>query len=276
MASRFLLFLSVLFFSFPIHAADYGTAETVHYQTSTLRGSIGLRYWYSQSHSDLDTGDFHWNSVDGVSSHTAELVGELEDTQSTAFARAYVGLGKNVDGEGNFRSYPSGPLEETTLAYVVVDGGWRLAQFANDRVRLKGFVGYQFLNDGVKAEESSSILEQTRHWHAIRLGMTVDADITERIGVSFDAAAVPWSYNRVDTPWSATRDESWRSAWTYGFEADAMLNVDLTQNWQVGVGGRYWWLQSNFDRRYISSGDKLVYEQNYQRYGLLLESKYQF
>ena len=55
-----------------------------------------------------------------------------------------------------------------------------------------------------------------------------------------------------------------------------MLNFDLAQNWNIGIGGRYWWLQSNFDRRWVSDGSKAVLEQNYQRYGLLLESSYRF
>jgi|GEM_PF-5554580 len=267
MASRFLLFLSVLFFSFPIHAADYGTAETVHYQTSTLRGSIGLRYWYSENHSEIDTGDLNWNTVDGVTSHTVEIVGELEDITTNMFARAYLGLGRNFGGEGDFYIFPSGDLESSALGYVVVDGGVRFAEFANNQIRLKGYVGYQYLNDSIDAEDGRFVAEQTRQWHAIRLGMTAEGDIGDRFGWMVDVAAVPWSYNRVET---------WESDWTHGVETDVMLNVDLTQNWQMGIGGRYWWLQSNFDRRWVSDGSKAVLEQNYQRYGLLLESKYQF
>ncbi|MBG6147482.1 MAG: hypothetical protein RIE06_24430 [Roseibium album] len=267
MFKRFFALLTVTFLCFQAQAADYNIKGSPQYQAPTLRGSIGLRYWYSQNNSELDTGDLNWNTVDGVSSHTAEIVGELEDLTTSTFVRGYVGLGRNFGGEGDFYTNPSGDLEESALGYVVVDGGWRFASFANEMVRLKGFVGYHYLNDSIDAEDGRTVIEQTRQWHAIRVGLTAEGDISERVSWSFDVAAVPWSHTRVET---------WESQWTHGVETDLMLNLDLTRNWQVGVGGRYWWLQSNFDRRWVSDGSKAVFEQNYQRYGLLLESRYLF
>lgn len=267
MIGRVSLILCACLLSGASQAADYNTPASSQYQASTLRGSIGLRYWYSENHSELDTGDLNWNTVDGVSSHTVELVGELEDLTTNMFARAYVGLGANFGGQGDFYTNPAGDLEDTPLGYVVVDGGWRFADFVNNQIRLKGFVGYQYLNDSIDAEDGRYVIEQTRQWHALRVGLTAEGDIGQRVGWSVDVAAVPWSYNRVET---------WESEWTHGVETDVMVNVDLTPNWQVGVGGRYWWLQSNFDRRWVIDGSKAVFEQNYQRYGLLLESRYLF
>jgi hypothetical protein len=265
---RLFLFIVLMFTSSgTTYAEDYKPNKPALYQASTLRGSIGLRYWYSQTHSDMDTGSYDWNSADGVTSHTAELVGTLEDLTTNTFARGYVGLGRNSGGNGDFLGYPSSELDQTTLAYVVIDGGWQFAQFAGNSVRLKSFVGYHYLHDSIQAIDNSAVLEQTRQWHALRVGISAEGDIGERVGWSVDVAGVPWSHNRVGT---------WESNWTHGVEADAMLNVDLAKNWQLGVGGRYWWLQSNFDRRYLSNGEKVVFEQNYQRFGLLLESKYQF
>ena len=267
MSRIYLFLLPMVLISGTAGAADYNAGAPAIYQTSSLRGSIGLRYWYSRSNSKLDTSDFDVNSTDSVTSHTAELVGTLDDVTENTFARGYVGLGKNVNGDGDFLGYPSTDLEQTTLGYVIVDGGWQFASFANNQARLKGFIGYHYLNDRIQADVGSVTLEQSREWHALRLGLSAEGDLGERFGWSVDLAGVPWSYNKV---------ESWRSNWTYGVEADAMLNVDLTQNWQLGVGGRYWWLQSNFDRRWISNGEKVIFDQNYQRYGLLLESKYTF
>ncbi|MET1416546.1 hypothetical protein ABVF61_30040 [Roseibium sp. HPY-6] len=267
MIGRVSLILFACLLSGASQAAGYNAPATSQYQASTLRGSIGLRYWYSQNNSEMDTGDFNWNNVDGVSSHTAEIVGELEDLTTNVFVRGYAGLGRNSGGEGDFYTNPSGDLEETALGYVVVDGGWRFAEFANGQIKMKGFVGYHYLNDSIDAVDRNTVIEQRRQWHALRVGLTAEGDVSDRFSWSFDVAAVPWSHNRVET---------WESNWTYGVEADAMLNFDLTSNWQIGVGGRYWWLQSNFDRRYVFTGEKVVFEQNYQRYGLLLESRYLF
>ena len=267
MVRAFSALFCMLFLTCGGHAADYTSPVPTEFQNSVLRGSIGLRYWYSQNNSEMDTGDFHWNTVDGVTSHTAEIVGELENRSTNMFVRAYAGLGRNSGGEGDFYTNPSGDLEETALGYVVVDGGVRFAEFANGQIKMKGFVGYHYLNDSIDAVDRNTVIEQRRQWHALRVGLTAEGDLSDRFSWSFDVAAVPWSHNRVET---------WESNWTYGVEADAMLNFDVTNNWQIGVGGRYLWLQSNFDRRYIFTGEKVVFEQNYQRYGVLLESRYTF
>ena len=253
-------------------AADPYPAAGQLYQTSALRGSIGLRYWYSQSRSDLDNSSFQGSgfdlaSTDNVKSHTAELVGTLEDTSEGGFMRAYVGLGRNVSGDADYLGVDMDQKDETTLSYVVVDGGWQMARFAGNQARLKGFVGYQYLSDDLSLKHNSNTYSQSRDWHAIRVGVSAEGDINERFGWTVDVAGVPWAHNKI---------ESWESDWAYGVEADAMMNVNLTPNWQLGVGGRYWWLKSNFDRRYVVTGEKVVFDQNYHRYGLLLESKYQF
>jgi len=272
MKRYFLSLWAVTCLATPSLAADPYPGETPLYQTSSLRGSIGLRYWYSKSRSDLDNSSFRGtgvdiSSTDGVTSHTAELVGTLEDVTAGTFVRGYVGLGRTVEGNTEIAGLAMDETDTTTLSYVVVDGGWRMAQFAGNQVRLKGFVGYQYLSDDISAKYGSLAVEQSRDWHAIRVGATLEGDIASRVGWSVDVAGVPWSYNKI---------QEWESNWSYGLEADAMLNVDLTQNWQLGVGGRYWWLKSNFDRRYVATGEKVVFDQNYHRYGLLLESSYKF
>ncbi|WP_269584026.1 hypothetical protein [Roseibium sp. Sym1] len=271
MTRFFLSLAAVTCLATPSLAADLYNDPAL-YQTSGLRGSIGLRYWYSKSRSDLDNSSFQGSgfdlsSTDDVTSHTAELVGTLEDVTAGTFVRGYVGLGRNVSGSANYLGFEMDQKEETTLSYVVVDGGWQLAQFAGNNVRLKGFLGYQYLSDDVSMTYGSGRYEQSRDWHALRMGLTAEGDLASRVGWSVDLAGVPWNYNKVG---------DWESNWSYGVEADAMLNVDLTQNWQLGVGGRYWWLKSNFDRRYAVTGEKVVFDQNYHRYGLLLESRYQF
>ena len=54
----------------------------------------------------------------------------------------------------------------------MVDGGVRFAEFANNQIRLKGYVGYQYLNDSIDAVDGRLIAEQTRQWHALRVGLT--------------------------------------------------------------------------------------------------------
>lgn len=262
----------------PAIAADPYDTQPDYLQTSSLRGSIGLRYWYSQSKSKLTSSNSEIYRVDGVTSHTAEVVGSLEDTTSNTFVRGYLGLGQNSGGDASFQGADRG-LVDTALGYVVVDGGWQFAQFANNQVRLKGFVGYQYLNDDIELTNGSA---QTRIWNALRLGMTAEGDVSDRLSWSVDVASVPWAHSLYDSS-NANVADNWNSNWTYGIEADAMLNVNLTQNWQVGLGGRYWWLRSNFEPDRDETGTNLGnndidvrHKQNYHRYGLLLESRYTF
>ncbi|MBO6893440.1 MAG: hypothetical protein JJ866_15970 [Roseibium sp.] len=278
--SSYLLLSTFLTIQFaqPVAAADPYDAPSDHISTSSLRGSLGLRYWYSQTKSKLTSANSDVYRLDNVTSHTAEIVGELEDTTSNAFVRGYVGLGQNSGGDTSVRGV-STDLVDTALGYVVIDGGWQFAQFANNQVRLKGFVGYQYLNDDI---ETASVSSQTRTWNAIRLGMTAEGSVSDRLSWSVDLAGVPWAHALYDSSNSSIAD-NWDSNWTYGVEADAMLNLNLTKNWQVGLGGRYWWLRSNFEPDHDQSGSNPGnndvderHKQNYHRYGLLLESRYTF
>ena len=108
MIRAFSAFFCMLVLTCTGQAADYTSPVPTEFQTSVLRGSIGLRYWYSQNNSEIDTGDLNWNTVDDVTSHTAEIFGEIEDTTTNMFARAYLGLGRNFGGEGDFYIFPSG------------------------------------------------------------------------------------------------------------------------------------------------------------------------
>ncbi len=233
----------------------------MNFNRSVLRGSLGLRYWYSQSSYDISVDSSRSIDTDDRSAHSAELTFRLEDTTSNAFSRGYVGLGKNSGGEQSYYGRKSDSLKSTALKYITVDGGWQLAQWQPGNARLDGFVGYQYLSDHIIAKYSDDLFRIDNTWHAIRMGVAASGDFTDRFGWSADLAAVPWSYHQVQ---EAT------SAYTYGFEADAMLNVNLTPSWQMAMGGRYWWLKSDFQRTIIKHDD------TYQRYGLLVEGKYNF
>ncbi|GAA0777578.1 hypothetical protein E1180_16875 [Roseibium denhamense] len=266
-----------------VSAADLGPNSPMLYKTGALRGSIAVRTWYSRSTTDLNTDDSFgpftgadFLSTDDISSYTSELVFELEDTSTSAFFRGLVGLGTNIGGDANVFGAEADRMEDTVLGYVIVDGGWQLAATADNAARVNAFLGYHFLSDDAETQTGTSDSKWSRNWHAIRLGVGAEGAISDRIGWSVDVAAVPWAYNQLDFEQNGVSLGDWRNSWTYGFEADAMLNIGVTDNWDIGVGGRYWWLQSNYDLRYIPTSEKVVFDQNYQRYGVLVESKYKF
>ncbi|WP_428526646.1 hypothetical protein [Roseibium sp.] len=232
------------------------------YTASTLRGSIGLRYWYSQGSNEFN-GALGTANAENVTGHTAEVFGILEDISTRTSAKTMVGFGKNSNGDQTWVGLESNDWNTTNLGYVLLDGGWEVAKFAGGKGRIKALVGYHYLSDKTSATYfGTQKRAMMNKWHALRLGVAADGELSDRIGWSIDAAAVPWSYNQFDDGFNTLESE-----YTYGFEADAALNVALTSNWDIGVGGRYWWLHSEYE---------LDQDQTYQRYGLLIESKYKF
>ncbi|MEJ8476027.1 hypothetical protein V6575_18190 [Roseibium sp. H3510] len=231
------------------------------FSTATLRGSIGLRYWYSQASSDVHGANARVET-DNVTGHSVELVANLEDITANTYFKGYVGFGRNTDGSQSYSGTESTAWNTKNLGYLTLDGGWEIMKFAGNSGRLRTFIGYQFLTDELSAEYGGTSFKISNTWHALRLGLSADGTLNDRFSWSVDAAAVPWSYNESDDGFIDIE-----SIYTYGFETDAMMNVALTSNWNVGVGGRYWWMHSEYE---------LDQSQTYQRYGLLLESKYTF
>ena len=227
---------------------------------STLRGSIGLRYWNSSATSDVSVHGKRTLNSESRPSHSAEIVGEINDMIEGTFFRAYAGLGRNFDGKQSLRGYSANGHKASEFGYAVVDGGWTLAGSSDGPTVLRGFIGYHFLQDEFIGVYRGTERSLQSSWHAIRLGLSATGQLTDKISWSADVAAVPWAYNK---PKHAV------SAYTYGIEADALVNVSVTENWRIGAGARYWWLQSRYK-------GKPSAEQLYRRFGLLAQSSYSF
>lgn len=265
MIKTVLLALSAVPLANPALAADqlppYSGGPEELFSVDKLRGAVGLRYWYSQAASTVK-GANATIETDNATGHSLELVGQVEDTETRTSIKGFVGLGQVTDGKQTVRNVNSTSWNAKSLPYLVIDAGWEVAATANNSARLKAIVGYHFLKDKLSADYGSAKVEIGNEWHALRLGVSADGTFSNRLSWSVDAAAVPWSYNEVDDQFVKLT-----SMYTYGFEADAMVNVALTPNWDIGVGGRYWWLHSEYE---------LDQSHDYQRYGLLVESKYLF
>ncbi|MBD8894155.1 hypothetical protein [Roseibium litorale] len=253
--------LALPFLTAPVLAADYGAPapQQMLYEDQGLRGTIGIRYWYSKANSSIDAGGTNLIKSDNVTGQSGEILFRLDDPDQGAFIKGNGGFGRNTSGSNSILGVKASSFEASSFGYVTLDAGWQVSEFAGDSARLGAFLGYHYLTDKFSGTYSGTTLTRDASWHAIRLGLSADGSITDRVGWSVDMAAIPWAYNKTG---------SVDSTYTYGAEADAMIDVSLTQNWALGLGGRYWWLHSNYD-----DPDA---EQDYHRYGLLVESKYSF
>ncbi len=253
--------------SLPVSAADlaggapYGTLNrAVLEPTLGLRGSIGLRYWYSRAKSDTTGGGATLVETENVSGHSAELTFKMQDESSGGFVRTYLGLGGNFDGDQSLLGVNASGYDSSTFGYVTIDGGWNFLEFGGGAVKTEAFIGYQFLNDQFDANYGGVSFSQEQDWHLVRLGLGASGTVTDRISWAMEATAVPWAYNTTG---------GGDSTYAYGAQADLFFDYAVTDNFDLGIGGRYWYLHS-----YLNTTPST--EVDYQRYGLLLEGKYNF
>lgn len=253
--------------SLPASAADlaagapYGTLNrAVLEPTLGLRGSIGLRYWYSRAHSDTTAGGTTLVETENVNGHSAELTFKMQDQSSGGFLRTYLGLGGNFGGDQSQLGVNASSYDSSAFGYITVDGGWNFLEFGDGAVKTEAFIGYQFLDDQFDANYGGVSFSQEQEWHLVRLGLGATGSVTDRISWAMEAAAVPWAYNM-----TGGND----STYAYGAQADLFFDYAVTDNFDVGIGGRYWYLHSDLS---TTPGSEV----EYQRYGLLLEGKYNF
>jgi len=231
-----------------------------------LRGTIGLRYWYSKSDFQFEVRDQNTYELRDSSSHSAELVFEIEDSLYNSFARATVGIGRTLGGDVTLFGVNAGSADDSTLGYVTVDGGWELYDFGN-QTSLKGFVGYHFLRDRIVVD-SGLPLTGDAYWNLMRVGVGIEGNASDKVSWAVDFAGIP--FGGIDVQ---NFDSLFDGGYTYGFQTDAMLDFALAENFTLGVGGRYWWLKSDFESNALVGVDV---NGSYQRYGLLVEGKYNF
>jgi hypothetical protein len=183
------------------------------------------------------------------------------------------------------------PYSDTTstasgsLAYGTIDLG--LSVIRQPGVRLGGFVGYGRWNESVTASgctqiatnplicqpallNSIAVINETDHWDLLRLGGTADVMVGDRVKLTVDGAYVHAYQSAVDDhfftfgvdPSSGTGD---------GFQIDAIASYQFSDALSVGVGGRWW----HIDSHAIDSFQQLeVYHTD--RYGVFVQGSYRF
>lgn len=263
MRPHYLIFLACCMTSVTAHAADYGPPPytpppPVLTEDTGLRGSIGIRYWYSQSDATLTNEcDCAW-TADNRNGNSGEIFFDLIDPNYGAFFRGALGLGLNTGGTSNVFGIPYDTVNNTRFGYITADAGYRVGSSQDGNVTGELFVGYQFLNDRISTSFAGLTDAYDAQWHAIRLGVGASVDLGDRFNISADAAVIPWAYNTAS---------NLDSSYAYGGQAQIMADYRFTDSFSAGIGGRYWLLKSKLDDGF---------DLEYQRYGALLQGKYSF
>jgi outer membrane protease len=262
---------------------------------------LGGRYWYS-------TGRIGYGYYGDTT--TSLLVSRLTYDQLTAnsgeiyargdipwgvFIKGFVGLGAIAGGHLIDEDFPpvTFPYSETSsttsgsLSYGTVDLCYSILRQPN--FRLGGFAGYGRWNENVTASgctqlasypicqppftipTSIAVINEKDNWNLLRLGATADLMLGEHIRLTADAAYVRALSQKAVDDHFFTFGVDPASGNGNGFQLEAIAAYQLTNAFSLGVGGRWWHLNTNA----IDSFQQLE-TYSVDRYGAFVQGSYKF
>lgn len=272
---------------------------------------LGGRYWFSSGRfqKDLPGGPALSTSLvsrltyDNLTAHSGELFGRI-DTPLNFFLKGMAGLGRINGGHMNdedwglggppFTSYSNtlSGLTNTGLNYFTVDAGYNFLR--GPTYKVGGFVGYNYFYEQMAANDCTQIaspssgicappiigtpvITETDKWHSLRVGLAADVMLTDRLRLTAEAAYLPYvSFSGVDNHWlrALVITENGRGR---GAQIEAVLSYQVTPQFSVGAGGRYWafWTTTGSD---AFNGIPVSRDDTYraERYGGFLQASYRF
>jgi hypothetical protein len=245
---------------------------------SAWETQIGTRWWYSSGRVQKDLfGDGIASSTavsrliyDNLTGHSGEVFGRADHT-SGLFAKFNAGLG-SMGSHGKMNDEDFDPvamggtgysntlstLRDGAFSYATVDLGYSFVTAPG--AKLGAFVGYnhfftqenaydcvqQAANSMTGCGANTRVITESNHWHALRVGLSGDFMLSDRLKLNVDAAYLPYvSFRGVDDHVlrDLRIDEIGRSG--NGAQIESVLSYAVTDAWSVGLGGRYWTFKSN-------------------------------
>lgn len=271
---------------------------------------VGARYWYSSGkngfnyYNDATTAQLNSRlTYDKLTAHSGEAFFRV-DSPFNIFLKGYIGGGKIVGGNLFDEDFP--PLEvpysktisdtKGNLDYANIDVGYTLydgrGKGTGLTARFGPFVGFHYWHEKVDAlgcaqvsggticaggasppePTSTKIISEEDKWSAFRVGAVADVWFTRELKLTAEAAYARVWLRTVDThyfnvdigvdPSSGDRD---------GFHLESVLAYQITDNFNVGVGGRWWHYNTDTIDRY---NQLLKYTTD--RYGVFVQGSVKF
>jgi len=237
-------------------------------------------------------------NLDGISGETFGRA----DHASGVFVKGYVGAGAITHGDLIDEDFPGfgGAYSNTvspvsgSLGYATLDLGYTFLKGPGGR--LGAFVGYNYFRqhlDGfgcnqaagdttcVGVDAAFQVFNEDDHFNSLRVGLSTDFWLTDALKFSADAAYVPYTTFRGQDDHNLRQLLLPEMAPTgNGVMLESVLNYAVTRNWNVGVGGRYWALNTNtgsvwFDALGLAlPTTPQLARYNTERYGVFLQTDY--
>jgi opacity protein-like surface antigen/outer membrane protease len=273
---------------------------------------LATRYWYSSGkakedlYNTLDTNLLSRLTYDRITSGSPEIYGRL-DMPTGVFLKGFMGLGTIDHGKLNDEDW-GGPTYSNTISqlhghidYATVDVGHDL--ISDPRYRIGAFLGYNYFEETIPTigcvqianpasgncvgnfTVDSPITEYDR-WQSIRAGVAAEFMPFDRVKVSVDAAYLPYvRFDETDNHWfRGLIFPGWGSG--SGFQLEALISYLVTDQFSVGIGGRYWSMGTPRESTAsgifapgvggVAVGPNEGYRFDVERYGLFAQGAYHF
>ena len=254
----------------------------------------------------------------GLTGHAGELFGRV-DHWSGVFIKGNVGVGSITSGNLQDEDFPPFilPYSSTNstqsggrLDYLTADVGWAYWQpfSATSGVKAGLFLGYFHYDETLNAFGCTQtagnslvcvpalasfipVITDETQWNAVRVGLNGVWKVDERLKLTGEAAwLIPFSsLTASDTHWQRLGQLGGFNGPTpidghgYGVQLEAVLSYNVTAAFSVGVGGRFWHIQtqnadatSHFDQSSIPPGFPQATTVKTERYGSFLQASYTF
>jgi opacity protein-like surface antigen len=220
--------------------------------------------WFSSS-------KLTWNNMQ---TNSTELFGRV-DSPWNVFLSGFVGTGNTTSGgsydEDFHEPAPDKAYNNTfstnkgDITYAVVDLGYDVLRQPD--YKIGPFVGYTLFNQNIFKSGCQQIASSTGNcsatplassqliglenmtWQAVRVGLSGQVSLTDRLKLTADAAYLPYvTYGWLDDHLERNlQDQMWGQG--VGVQAQAVLSYDVTDRLSVGMGGRYWAMWSTSAQR---------------------------
>jgi len=251
---------------------------------------------------------------DGLTANSLEFVWAVRSETDTVF-RGFIGGGWLNGGSLDDEDYFTGQVKFSDT-YSRADGnamGYGTIDLAQDfvlvdaapRVVLSPFIGFNYWQEDVRAygvrcnpdnvggafcgapgdvvvPYSVEVISNKASWSSLRLGAELRAKLWDRLTIRTDAAILPvaylWNedshYLRTDlgrVPNIISEGTGW------GYQLEGELRLDVTENWAVGAGVRYWYAETGGDTDFLNIGSSVeLNEFSSERFGVFGNVTYRF
>jgi outer membrane protease len=289
-------------------------------------GEAGARYFGSWGRFQKDLGQFNSSGLPNISAvsrltysdmqtNSGELFGRI-DSPWRVFVKGFVGTGVNNGGGMNDEDFGI-PLFTTyagysntnssvtgNIQYGAFDAGVNLLQAPGYKVGV--FAGYFYFNQNMSAfgcqpianincipnvpSDGSAGITESDKWQAVRVGVSGETRLINRLGLSADIAYLPVvHFSGVDNHYfgntgmiASVNPESANSG--AGVQLEAMISYYVTPQVTVGMGGRYWalWTNNGHASRTVDDGFPIpetppqAFKAFAEQAGVFLQAAYHF